>query len=160
MGGDALVSTISMLRRPTPSVRFERGRSMHWRLISHLALNHVSLAQSGLSTLKEMLRIYDLPRTPVSGRHIDGIVAIDHRPVVQWLPGKPFATFVRGIEITLTIDEEHFVGTSLSSFINVMDRFFGLYVHLNSFIQLVILSKRTNQEIIRCKPRSGESILV
>jgi len=160
LSGNGLVGDIYMLRRPTPSVRFERGRSMHWRLISHLALNHVSLAQSGLSTLKEMLRIYDLPRTAVSGRHIDGIVALDHRPVVQWLAGKPFATFVRGIEITLTLDEEHFVGTSLSGFINVMDRFFGLYVHLNSFIQLVILSKRTNQEITRCKPRSGESVLV
>jgi type VI secretion system protein ImpG len=148
-----------MLRRPTPSVRFERGRAAHWRLISHLALNHVSLANSGLSALKEMLVLYDLRRTAVSARHIDGLVGIDQRAAVQWLPGKPFATFVRGVEIRLTIDEEHFVGTSLASFVRVIDTFFGLYVHLNSFVQLVVVSKRTGEEILRCKPRSGESIL-
>ena len=68
-----------MLRRPTPSVRFERGRASHWRLISHLALNHVSLANSGLSALKEMLVLYDLRRTAVSARHIDGLVGIEQR---------------------------------------------------------------------------------
>ncbi|HEX7909247.1 MAG TPA: type VI secretion system baseplate subunit TssF [Paraburkholderia sp.] len=157
--GGSLTGSISMLRRPTPSVRFERGRAAHWRLISHLALNHVSLANSGLSALKEMLVLYDLRRTAVSARHIDGLVGIEQRAAVQWLPGKPFATFVRGIEIRLTIDEEHFVGTSLASFVRVIDTFFGLYVHLNSFVQLVVVSKRTGEEILRCKPRSGESIL-
>jgi type VI secretion system protein ImpG len=67
---------------------------------------------------------------------------------------------VRGIEIRLTIDEQHFVGTSLGSFVRVIDTFFGLYVHLNSFVQLVVVSKRTGEEILRCKPRSGESILL
>lgn len=157
--GGSLTGNITMLRRPTPSVRFERGRAAHWRLISHLALNHVSLANSGLSALKEMLVLYDLRRTAVSARHIDGLVGIEQRAAVQWLPGKPFATFVRGIEIRLTIDEEHFVGTSLASFVAVIDTFFGLYVHLNSFVQLVVVSKRTGEEILRCKPRSGESIL-
>jgi type VI secretion system protein ImpG len=95
----------------------------------------------------------------VSARHIDGLVGIEQRAAVQWLPGKPFATFVRGMEICLTIDEDHFVGTSLASFVRVIDTFFGLYVHLNSFVQLVVVSKRTGEEILRCKPRSGESIL-
>ena len=158
--GGSLASTLTLLRRPTPSVRFERGRSAHWRLISHLALNHVSLAGSGLAALKEMLALYDLRRTAVSARHVDGIVGIDQRAAVQWLPGNPFATFVRGIEVRLTVDEEHFVGASLASFVGVIDRFFGLYVHLNSFVQLVVVSKRTGEEILRCKPRSGESILV
>jgi type VI secretion system protein ImpG len=43
--------------------------------------------------------------------------------------------------------------------VRVIDTFFGLYVHLNSFVQLVVVSKRTGEEILRCKPRSGESIL-
>ena len=157
--GGSLTGSISMLRRPTPSVHFERGRAAHWRLISHLALNHVSLASNGLAALKEMLVLYDLRRTAVSARYIDGITGIEQHAAVQWLPGKPFATFVRGIEIRLTIDEEHFVGTSLGAFVRVIDTFFGLYVHLNSFVQLVVLSKRTGEEILRCKPRSGESIL-
>jgi type VI secretion system protein ImpG len=158
--GGSVARTITMLRRPTPSARFKRGHGAHWRLISHLALNHLSLVQSGLPTLKEMLRLYDLPRTAVSGRQVEGLVGLDHKPAIRWLPGQPFATFVRGIEIVLTIDTDSFVGTSLHHFVRVMDRFFGLYVHVNSFIQLVVISKHTSEEMVRCAPRSGDSILV
>lgn len=150
---------VSMLCRPTPSVRIERGASMHWRLVAHLALSEVTLLREDLSTLKELLVLYDLRRTPASARHIEGIVALEKRPAVVWLPGKPFATFVRGIEIRLTVDETHFVGTSLASFVRALDMFFGLYVSLNSFVQLVAVSKRTGEEIMRCKPRSAESML-
>ncbi|MBN3802630.1 type VI secretion system baseplate subunit TssF [Paraburkholderia sp. Ac-20336] len=157
--GGTITSSISLLMRPTPCVRFERRQAAHWRLISHLALNHVSLASQGATTLKEMLALYDLRRTAVSARHIDGIVDVEQRAAVQWLPGKPFATFVRGLEIRLTVDEDHFVGTSLGTFVRVIDVFFGLYVHINSFVQLVVVSRRTGEEIMRCSPRSGESIL-
>lgn len=157
--GVSLIGRVAMLRRATPSRRFERGRAAHWRLISHLAMNQVSLTQDGPGPLREMLRLYDLPRTAVSARHIDGIVDVSHSAVVHWLPGKPFATFVRGIEIVLTIDEGFFVGTSLHTFVGVMDAFFATYVHLNSFTLLVVKSKQTGEEIARCKPRSGESIL-
>jgi type VI secretion system protein ImpG len=95
----------------------------------------------------------------VSARHVDGVVDVQSNAAVQWLPGKPFATFVRGIEIRLTLDEDHFVGTSLGTFVRVLDVFFGLYVHINSFVQLVAVSRRTGEEIMRCLPRSGESIL-
>lgn len=164
-GGDLFVdltifdAPISMLCRPTPNVRVERGPSMHWRLVSHLALSQVSLAQDDLAALKELLTLYDLRRTPVSARHIEGLVGIERRAAVQWLPGKPFATFVRGTEIRLTMNEANFVGTSLASFVQVLDRFFGLYVNLNSFVQLVAVSQRTGEEIMRCKPRSAESML-
>jgi type VI secretion system protein ImpG len=61
---------------------------------------------------------------------------------MKWMPVKPLPTFVRGIEVLLTIDETAFVDTSLSTFVGVMDRFFAPYVHLNSFVQLVLLSER------------------
>lgn len=157
--GTGRASPIAMLSRPTPSVRVQRGALMHWRLVAHLALNHVSLAEHGLAALKELLVLYDLRRTAVSARHIEGLVGVEQRGAVQWLPGQPFATFVRGIEIRVTVDEANFVGTSLASFVRVLDTFFGLYVHLNSFVQLVAVSKRTGEEIMRCKPRSAESIL-
>jgi type VI secretion system protein ImpG len=132
---------------------------MRWRLISHLSLNHVSLSSGGLAALKELLALYDLRRTAVSARHIAGIVGIEQRPAVHWLPGRPFATFVRGVEVRLTFDEAHYVGTSLATFVRVLDTFFGLFVRLNSFVQLTAVSGRTGEEILRCKPRSAESTL-
>ena len=76
-----------------------------------------------------------------------------------WMAGQPFASFVRGVEVSLTVDEESFVGTGLHIFAQAIDRFLGLYVHLNSFIQLVLVSSRTGEVLIRCEPRTGDSIL-
>jgi type VI secretion system protein ImpG len=156
---DVPAGPIQLLARPSATVRVERGASMRWRLISHMALNHVSLSRGGLAALKELLTLYDLRRTPVSARHIAGIVAIEQRPAVHWLPGRPFATFVRGVEVRLTFDEAHYVGASLATFVRVLDTFLGLFVRLNSFVQLTAVSGRTGEEILRCKPRSAESTL-
>lgn len=158
--GGSLVQGIRLLRRPTPSHRFERGRGALWRLVSHLSVNHLSLAEGGLDALKELLRLYDLPRSAVNRRLLDGLMAIDFRRASAWLPGEPFPAFVRGIEVRLSVDETHFVGAGLRLFAQVMDHFFGLYVHLNSFAQLKILSSRTQEELIACPPRSGLSPLL
>ncbi|HWW08159.1 type VI secretion system baseplate subunit TssF [Collimonas sp.] len=160
MEGGSLVNSTSFLRKPSEPCRFERGRGAHWRLISHLALNHLSLAKGGLEALQETLSLYDLPRSAISQRQIGSVVGIDHKAATAWLPGNPFASLVRGIEIKVTLDEEGFVGSGIHVFANILDRFLGLYVHANSFTQLVIASKRTGEEILRCLPRSGDSNLV
>ncbi|MDB5906509.1 MAG: vasA [Massilia sp.] len=158
--GGSNVQAISFLRKPSPSYRFQRGRGAHWRLISHLSLNHLSLSGGGLEAFREMLTLYDLPRSPTSQRQISGIEAIAHQAANTWLPGNPFPCLVRGVEVRLTIDEEAFVGSGIHAFAHIIERFLGLYVHANSFTQLVVLSKKSGEELLRCKPRSGDLNLV
>lgn len=158
--GGSVAREISLLRRPTPPCRFERGRGALWRLISHLSLNHLSLSAGGIDAIREMLRLYDLPRSAVTRRQIDALTAIEFRPATAWLPGQPFPTFVRGTEVRLTLDEQGYVGTGLRLFVQVLDHFFGLYVHANSFTQLTVVSARTQEEIIKCPRRSGDSPLL
>jgi len=155
MSGGSLASEITLLRKPSASMRFERGRGALWRLISHLSLNHLSLSAGGLDAIKEMLRLYDLPRSQTNRAMLDGLVSIDYRPATAYLPGQPFSTFVRGTEIRLTVDEACFVGSGLRLFAQVMDRFFGLYTHINSFTQLKLVSARTQEELIACERRTG-----
>jgi type VI secretion system protein ImpG len=158
--GGSSVRTISFLRKPTSSYRFERGHGAHWRLISHLSLNHLSLADGGVDAFREMLALYDLPRSPSSQRQIGGIAAIGHKAASTWLPGNPFACLVRGVEVRLTIDEEAFVGSGIHAFAHVIERFLGLYVHANSFAQLVMVSNKTGEELFKCTPRSGDLSLL
>jgi type VI secretion system protein ImpG len=158
--GGSVAREIRLLRKPTATHRFERGRGSLWRLISHLSLNHLSLSGRGIDALKEMLRLYDLPRDATNRRQIDGMVSIDFAPATAWLPGQPFATFVRGTEVKLVVDEASFVGTGLSLFAAVLDRFFGLYVHINSFTQLTVISARTQLPLFQCPPRNGATPLV
>jgi type VI secretion system protein ImpG len=158
--GGSSVRAISFLRKPTQSHRFERGRGAHWRLISHLSLNHLSLTGGGLDAFREMLTLYDLPRSPSSQRQIGGIVGVAHKAANTWLPGNPFACLVRGIEVALTVDEEAFVGSGIHAFAQIVERFLGLYVHANSFTQLVIKSSKNGEELLRCTPRSGDLSLL
>ncbi|MDB5746247.1 MAG: vasA, partial [Massilia sp.] len=67
---------------------------------------------------------------------------------------------MHGTEIRLTLDEEAYAGAGLHLFVQVLDQFFALYVHLNSFIELVILSHTSGKELFRCRPRSGSMNLV
>lgn len=151
---------ICFVRRPTPPFRFESAHGMHWRLISHLTLNHHSLVQSGLPAFREMLTLYDLPRSPVSQRQIEAIVGLDNVPATAWIRDLRGATLVHGVEVRMTVDEDGFAGSGLHLFAAVIDRFLGLYVHLNSFTELVISSSKTGKELIRCKPRNGDLKLV
>jgi type VI secretion system protein ImpG len=153
------VEAIHLMRRPTPARRFSKGRGVQWRLISHLSLNHLSMTETGLPALKETLHLYNLSNSAVFTRQIEGLLHLDSRPATLWLEGEPFATFIRGVEIHLTLNPDNFVGTSLHTFISVLNRFFSLYVHINSFIQLVILDPN-GLEIMRCAPCSGDAILV
>lgn len=157
--GGSAVRQVSLLRTPSLPRRFNNGQASQWRLISQLALNHLSLTGSGLAAFKEMLTLYDMAGSTVSRRQIDGITAIKREEKTVWLAGKPFASFVRGYELQLTLDEEHFVGSGLDAFARVIDRFLGLYVHLNSFIQLILVSSHSGEELLRCAPRSGDAIL-
>ena len=90
---------------------------------------------------------------------IEAIVSIDQKPSVTRVSGNPFPAFVRGIEITVTLDEDGFVGTGIHLFAQLLDHFFGMYVHANSFTQLVFRSVNTGEEIIRCPPRNGHLAL-
>lgn len=151
---------IRFLRRPTVSCRFPSGNGQNWRLISHLTLNHHSLVQEGLPALREMLTLYDLSQSPSSRRLIGGIVALDHADTSAWMRRQRGPSLVHGIEVRLTIDVDAFVGSGVHLFIEVMDQFLGLYVQHNSFVELVVLSQQTGEELKRCKPRNGNQQLV
>jgi type VI secretion system protein ImpG len=158
--GGSSVKSINFLRKPTITYRFDSARSAHWRLISHLTLNHLSLANGGVDALREMLALYDLPRSPSSQRQIGGIAAIEQRTASAWMAGNPFACLVRGVEVRIHIDEEAFVGSGIYAFAHIIERFLALYVHANSFTQLVVVSNKTGEELLKCLPRSGDLSLL
>ena len=151
---DADSYSVRLLRRPTRTYRFAKG-SQQWRLISHLTVNQHALSQGGLPAFREMLALYDLPHSPISRRQIEGITDLQQAATVTWMRHKHGAALVHGTEMRMTLDEEAFVGSGLLLFVEVIDQFLGLYVQVNSFIELVVLSKQSDKELMRCKPRSG-----
>ncbi|WP_374579940.1 type VI secretion system baseplate subunit TssF [Pseudoduganella sp.] len=144
-----------LLRKPSRALRWNAGFGLHWRLISHLASNHHGFCRDGLPSFRQMLALYDLAQSPISRRQIEGIVGLESAETATWLRNRYGASLVHGTELRITLDEEAFIGSGVQLFIEVIDQFLGLYVHVNSFIELVALSQQTGKEIMRCKPRSG-----
>lgn len=146
---------IRFMQKPTRTLRFESGRGAHWRLISHLTLNQRAFSEQGLAGFRELLTLNDMRRSPVSQRQIEGIVGLARADAVSWRRSALGMSLVHGVEVRLTVDPEAFVGNSLHLFVQVIDRFMELYVQVNSFVELVVISQKTGEELVRCEPRKG-----
>jgi type VI secretion system protein ImpG len=156
--GDGLVTGIACLTAPTRTLRPALRRGALWRLISHLALGHLSLVDHGdnAEALREILKLYDFADSPQTRRVIDGLRGVTSRRAVGRVDG---ATFCRGVEVTLLFDEDHFTGSGVFLFAAVLERFLGLYCTLNSFTKLVARIKGGAGELRRWPPRLGERVL-
>lgn len=148
---------ISLLRKPGMPCRYPAAA--HWRLIAQLSLNLQTVLRGGVDAFKEMLLLHDIRQSPITQRQIRGIAGWAHRPCRAWLDDRHGGALVHGIEIELTLDEEAYAGSGLHAFVQVLDHFIGMHAQLNSFTRLVVVAKSNGEELLRCKPRSGNHIL-
>lgn len=149
------VNPIRLLRKPTPTWRFDSARGAHWRLIAHLSPNLAGLTMAGLTDFQKMLSLYDLPRSPVAERQIAGIVGLEHGAVRAWIRTAPVATLMPGIGIRVTVDEDAFAGTGLAVFVRVLDHYFALNAQLNCFTRLQVVAQGSGREIVTCAARTS-----
>jgi type VI secretion system protein ImpG len=165
----APLAGIRCVRTPTLPLRPARRRGAFWRLVSHLNLNHLSIgdALEGKAALQEVLRLYDYA-DPESGQQlaevnrqlVEGILEVSSRRVVGRVADASESGFCRGVEVSVTLDEEHYVGTGVYLFASVLERFLGLYATLNSFTQLAVRTRQGEGLLKRWPPRAGEQTLI
>ena len=161
--GGSLVSKGRCLTKPSETIRPPQRRSVQWRLISQLNLNYLSLVNGengSPEALQEILGLYNFTDSTVIRNQILGIKSVESRKVVRQIGGRIGAGFVRGIETTLTFDEEKFVGSGMYLFACVLERFLGLYASLNSFNQVVIRTEQREEIVKQFPPRAGEQDLL
>jgi type VI secretion system protein ImpG len=151
---------VRALMIPTKTIRAPLRRGLQWRLISHLALNYLSIVEGGKEALQEILKLYDFTEDPVTRRQITGITDLSSTPYVSRIISKYGVVFVQGIQVDMELDESEFVGSGIFVFAAVLEAFFGLYSSMNSFTQLKARSKQRKGYIKQWQPRSGEQILL
>lgn len=159
LGASDVVKRIRLLRKPTASVRVPLGGGLIWRLVSHLSLNHMSLVSNGREVLLELLTLYNYRTTSAVRKQINGIVSIKSESVVARI-GHPKPNFVRGVGITLELDESKYIGSGVLLFGKVLDHFFGQYCTINSFTQLTLRTRQREKRIAQWPPRTGAQHLV
>jgi type VI secretion system protein ImpG len=169
----APIHRVRCVRSPTAPLRPPLRRGGHWRLISHLTLNHLSLTDpvEGKQALQEILKLYDFS-DPEAGQQlaavtqqvIEGITSVTSRRVVGRVPARPddatggqiAGGFCRGVEVSVELDEQKFIGSGAFLFACVLERFLGLYASINSFSQLVARTVQGEGSLKKWPPRAGE----
>jgi type VI secretion system protein ImpG len=158
------LSRIRCLKKPTNTLRPALRSSLHWRLISHLALNYLSMVEGGPNqepdALREILLLYDFMDSSATRKQIMGITNISSRRVVRQTGSHIGSGLVRGVETTIEFDEEQFVGSGVFLFASVLEKFLGLYASVNSFNQLVARTRQREGILLRWPPRAGEQRLL
>ena len=165
------VTRVRCLRKPTRTIRPVLGTEGRWRVVSHLSLNLMSLvdvASGGPSDLsgvtsgspaldafREILKLYDFTDSAVTRQRILGLVGIEARPVLRRIPVAGDAVHVRGLEVRLKLDEEHFAGSGVFLFASVLERFLAQYTSINSFVQTVAEVRQREGILRRWPPRTG-----
>jgi type VI secretion system protein ImpG len=152
MDVNAPVASIRCLAGPTiPRPSPAEGR-FSWRLVSHLALNYLSLVdaerQDGAGGLRDILKLYADATDRQIARQIEGLLSVRSKPVVRRVRTPGPIAFARGLEITLNFDELAFEGTGVFIFGAVLEQFFAKYVSLNSFTETVVRTQQRGQIMV------------
>jgi type VI secretion system protein ImpG len=159
----APIESIRFLAGPTEPRPSTAHKETAWKLISHLTLNYLSLADQGPDegavALRELLDLYARLGDPAVGRQVEGVRSIIATPVPRRLPIAGPVAFGRGLRIVLTLEESAFAGTGPYLLGAVLEQFFARYVSINAFTECV-LTTPSRGEIKRWPPRIGQRHLL
>ena len=131
------------------------GGRQHWRLVSMLSLNHLSLVEEGADAFKEMLRLHDPGSSTAGSQHVSGIMSVSSAPLQAAVRGEHGLSFARGRSVEMNFDEELFAGAGVYLFASVIERFLGMYASINSFSRLVARTRQRSEPLRVWPPRAG-----
>lgn len=152
------VSAIGLVRAPSrPKPPFAQ-REAAWRLIRQLGFNHLPLSdmphREGAQALRGMLRLFIAIDDDIQRRQIDSLVGSRVEPVTRRLPGAGPLMYGRGVQCTLTVDEDGFSGASPYLFGLMLEGYLARHVSINVFTQTVLESIQRGS-VARWPIRSG-----
>jgi type VI secretion system protein ImpG len=150
---------IAMLDAPTAPHSLPLDGDATWRLLAEATRHSIELTRAGLEPLKRLLRQF-VRQPSEQARAVEALKNLAHRPKLLWRVGEPMPSLVRGLEVTVTLDEQAFVATSLSAFARALVPFFAFQVHVTNWVELVVISVNTGVELWRSEPASGSIPLI
>ena len=149
------ISKITCVVTPTKTVHPPLGKTLLWRMISSLSLNHLSLADGTPDALQELLRLHNLGSTLSAERQIDGLVGVRSAPSFARVAAQHGIAFARGRQIDLEFDEEQFPGGGMFLMASVLERFVALYASMNSFTKVSVRSRQRRRLVADWPARAG-----
>lgn len=148
------------IRQPTVNVLPPLEGNLLWRLLSHLSLNYVSLANA--ENLRAVLDLYVFEETRdktsvlANKKRIAGVEKVESNVLNRLISG----IMRGGREINIKARQDHFSGPGdLYLFGCILDHFLGSYASINTFTRLVI-EDVVKGDIYRWPERVGDHPLI
>lgn len=152
------VRCVRTVRGPSRPVSPVVAQGLGWRVLDHLALNYLSLADStpaeGAAALREMLTLYATHADASRLAQVRGLLSVRTRPLARRLPLAGPIAFGRGLQVRIEIDRNAFHGHSAFLFGAVLTHFLARHVELNHFVETVLVAAGEG-EIMRWRPLCG-----
>lgn len=150
----------SNMIRPSEFQNSPSGQSLLWRLLSHLSLNYLSLADT--ENFKSLLGLYIFSsgsgnkQEAVNRKKIDGIEHIQVEPCDRLVQG----IVMRGQSIRIRINSSHFASKGdMYMFGLLVDTLFASFASLNSFTELEMTDVNSD-ESYRFPVKIGDKPLI
>ena len=157
---DAPIKKTNWLTSPTVVRRPPSRSEYHWRLISHLSLNHSGFTANNGMALCEQLKLYDYLNNSESQQLISSITGIKTKSTVARITDQPYQSFCHGSEIKINIDEDLLTPERFYLFASIIKNFLAFSCEINTFLQTVITTDNYQQELYRWQPQSGTKQIV
>lgn len=129
-----------------------------WRLIRQLSFNYLPLSDmehaQGGESLRNMLRLFTRAPDLEPIAQINSLVGCQTRPVVRRLSEDGLLVYGRGVNCSLTVDEEGFSGISPYLFGLIMENYLARHSSINVFTETELHSMQRGL-IARWKARTG-----
>mgnify|MGYP001216116994 CR=1 FL=1 len=154
------LAEFSNLRAPTAPVQPPLGKNLLWRLLSHLFLNYLSMANA--ENLRAVLKLYIFTETRDRAAVMANLQRVES---IQELSVQASDRFVgghllRGQEILIRMDPRGFAGEGdLYLFGSVLDVFLGNYAAINAYTRLTV-EDTLRKERLTWPIRLGDRILL
>ncbi|WP_027722040.1 type VI secretion system baseplate subunit TssF [Maridesulfovibrio zosterae] len=154
------LATFENIRQPTSPVQPPLGQNLLWRLLSHLYINYLSVAD--VNSLRAMVKLYvftdtrDRASVVANTKRVEAIMGMEVSEGDRLVRG----LVMRGREIKMSLTGEGFANSGdMYLFSSVMNRFFAGYSSVNCFTRLTV-EDTLNKEMYQWNAMIGDRPLL
>jgi type VI secretion system protein ImpG len=160
-----LAASIKAVRGPSRPSLPMFGLNSNWRLIDHLSMNYLSIADAdplqAAAHLRETLGLYAKVSDETRMSEIAGLKSVHSQAVTRRLPMPGPISFGRGVEVTLEVDELAFHGGSPFLFGEVLSHWLRRHASANSFVETSLRShNKSKNERMRWRATAGHRAIL
>ena len=134
----SMVSRAELITAPSPTLRPQRGVGALWRLVSHLSLGQMSIAEPALALalVKELLVLHEYQPSTASRILRERLKGLTTSISSARAPAGGHIAFISGIDVIADFEDRRLSGSGAFLLGALLDRMFAAMAAINAFSRL------------------------